>query len=44
MLKLANLCDDNVVVDIGSGDGLIVVPAAKMTRNCAVGASISTRS
>lgn len=30
MLKLANLRDDDVIVDIGSGDGLIVLTAAKM--------------
>lgn len=30
MLKLANLRDDDVVVDLGSGDGLIVLTAAKM--------------
>jgi len=30
MLKLANLRDDDVIVDLGSGDGLIVLTAAKM--------------
>lgn len=30
MLKLANLRDDDVVVDLGSGNGLIVLIAAKM--------------
>ena len=30
MLKLANLRDDDVLVDLGSGDGLIVITAAKM--------------
>jgi len=30
MLKLANLRDDDVVVDLGSGDGLIILSAAKM--------------
>lgn len=30
MLKLANLKDDDVVVDLGSGNGLIVLMAAKM--------------
>jgi hypothetical protein len=30
MLKLANLRDDDVIVDLGSGNGLIVLTAAKM--------------
>ena len=30
MLKLANLRDDDVIVDLGSGDGLIVLTAAKL--------------
>ena len=30
MLKLANLRDDDIIVDLGSGDGLIVLTAAKM--------------
>lgn len=30
LLKLANLRDDDVVVDLGSGNGLIVLTAAKM--------------
>jgi len=30
MLKLANLRDDDVIVDLGSGDGLIVLTAARM--------------
>ena len=30
MLKLANLRDDDVIVDLGSGDGLIVLTAVKM--------------
>ncbi|MBM4297619.1 MAG: methyltransferase domain-containing protein [Deltaproteobacteria bacterium] len=30
MLKLANLKDDDVIVDLGSGNGLIVLTAAKM--------------
>jgi precorrin-6B methylase 2 len=32
MLKLANLRDDDVVVDLGSGDGRIVMTAARMNR------------
>src|SRR5689334_22624435 len=32
MLKLANLRDDDVVVDLGSGDGRIVLTAARMNR------------
>jgi hypothetical protein len=32
MLKLAQLRDDDVVVDLGSGDGRIVLTAAKMNR------------
>jgi hypothetical protein len=32
MLKLAQLKDDDVVVDLGSGDGRIVLTAAKMNR------------
>ena len=30
MLKLANLHDDDVVVDLGSGDGRVVLTAARM--------------
>ena len=30
MLKLANLRDEDVIVDLGSGDGLIVLTAARM--------------
>ncbi len=33
MLKLADLRDDDVVVDLGSGDGRIVITAALMNRN-----------
>lgn len=33
MLKLADLRDDDVVVDLGSGDGRIVLTAAQMNRN-----------
>jgi len=32
MLKLANLRDDDIVVDLGSGDGRIVLTAARMNR------------
>ena len=32
MLKLVNLRDDDVVVDLGSGDGRIVLTAARMNR------------
>jgi hypothetical protein len=32
MLKLAQLRDDDVVVDLGSGDGRIVLTAARMNR------------
>jgi precorrin-6B methylase 2 len=32
MLKLANLRDDDVVVDLGSGDGRIVMTAARMNQ------------
>src|SRR5262249_23290738 len=32
MLKLAGLRDDDVVVDLGSGDGRIVLTAAKMNK------------
>ena len=32
MLKLARLKDDDIVVDLGSGDGRIVLTAARMNR------------
>ena len=44
MLKLADLRDDDVVVDLGSGNGLIPLTAARMNRAAAGPASTSTRS
>ena len=44
MLKLANLRDDDVVVDLGSGDGLIPLTAARMNRRLrGLGVDINAR-
>ena len=44
MLRLADLRDDDVVVDLGSGDGLIPLTAAALNGRLAPGVSISIRS
>lgn len=43
MIRLANICADDTVVDLGSGDGRIVIAAAKAGARISVGYEIQPR-